>query len=231
MLAATAHAPANLARELSTARAQLASQERQIQELNHRIANSLQLAADMLVFEQLRARDPVAQAALEASHARLVAVGELHRYLHDHTDQPSVELSAFLAGLCQAISASTGLNCTVSSDLTQVSGDMAQKLAIAVNELAINAAKHAYDGRPGGRLIITSRREGSHLALTVADRGGGLGQGGARHSGLGMSILAALVRDLDGTLSVHNEGGAVFTIRAPLPPAPERSFRSWAPEI
>src|SRR5690242_16080664 len=88
-----------LARELSTARAQLASQERQIQELNHRIANSLQLAADMLVFEQLRSRDPLASAALEASRARLVAVGELHRYLYDHGSRASVELSPFLAGL------------------------------------------------------------------------------------------------------------------------------------
>src|ERR1041384_6525525 len=102
-----------LARELSTARAQLASQERQIQELNHRVANSLQLAADMLVFEQLRARDPLAQAALEASRARLVAVGELHRYLYEHADTPSVEMSPFLAGLCQAIAASTGLVCSI----------------------------------------------------------------------------------------------------------------------
>ena len=91
-----------LARELSTARARLESQERQIQELNHRVANSLQLAADMLTFEQLRARDPLASAALEASRARLVAVGELHRYLYDHAERPSVDLKPFLTGLCQA---------------------------------------------------------------------------------------------------------------------------------
>lgn len=240
MLATAANSSHALARELSAARAQLASQERQIQELNHRIANSLQLAADMLVFEQLRARDPIAQAALEASHARLVAVGELHRYLHDHADQPQVELGGFLAGLCQAISASTGLACTVNADLARVPGDMAQKLAIAVNELAINAAKHAYDGKPGGRLMVTSRRDGVELVLTVADRGrgldadrsrSGLGQDGLGQGGLGMSILAALVRDLDGALTAHSEGGAVFTIRAPLPVAPPHGFRSWAPEI
>ena len=70
MFATAAASDAGLARELSNARARLADQERQIQELNHRVANSLQLAADMLVFEQLRARDPLAQAALEALLAR-----------------------------------------------------------------------------------------------------------------------------------------------------------------
>lgn len=218
-----------LARELSAARAQLASQARQIQELNHRIANSLQLAADMLVFEQLRARDAAAQAALEASRARLVAVGELHRYLHDHADRAEVDLRPFLAHLCDSISATTGLACVVDAEGISAPGEMAQQLAIAVNELAINAAKHAYGGKPGGRLEVSCRREGREVVVTVADRGPGL-KGDGRASGLGTSIIAAIVRDLGGSLSAQSDGGARFTIRAPLPiPAPvlNRSFEVW----
>ncbi|WP_068877069.1 MULTISPECIES: sensor histidine kinase [unclassified Phenylobacterium] len=229
MFAAATSDP-GLARELSAARAQLASQERQIQELNHRIANSLQLAADMLVFEQLRSRDAVASAALEASRARLVAVGELHRYLHEHAGRGSVELSPFLAGLCQAIAATTGLSCSIQADLTSVPGDMAQQLAIAINEFAINAAKHAYDGKPGGRLVVTCRRDGRELVVTVADQGKGLSGGMGRQGGLGMSIVAAIVRDLKGTLTVQGDGGTAFTIRAPIPgaaPAVDRSFQAW----
>lgn len=237
MFASAATSDTGLARELSSARARLADQERQIQELNHRIANSLQLAADMLVFEQLRARDPLAQAALEASRARLVAVGELHRYLYEHADQPSVEMSSFLAGLCQAIAGSTGLACSIQSDLTNVPGDMAQQLAIAINEFAINAAKHAYEGKPGGRLVVTCRRDAGELVLTVADSGKGLGskgrgEGRSPHGGLGMSIVAAIVRDLKGVLTVKGDNGAAFTIRAPLPasklPLVDRSFQAWA---
>jgi len=232
MFASAVSSDPGLARELSSARARLADQERQIQELNHRVANSLQLAADMLVFEQLRSRDPVAQAALEASRSRLVAVGELHRYLYDHADHPSVEMSPFLAGLCQAIAASTGLVCQVQSDLTSVPGDMAQQLAIAINEFAINAAKHAYAGKPGGRLTVTSRRDGQELVLTVADQGKGLSDGRSAHGGLGMSIVEAIVRDLKGVLTVQSDKGAAFTIRAPLPSARpvlvDRSFQAWS---
>ncbi len=229
MFAAATSDP-GLARELSAARAQLASQERQIQELNHRIANSLQLAADMLVFEQLRSRDALASAALEASRARLVAVGELHRYLYEHAGSRSVELSPFLAGLCQAIAATTGLSCSIQADLTSVPGDMAQQLAIAINEFAINAAKHAYDGKPGGRLVVTSRRDGRELVVTVADQGKGLAGGMGRQGGLGMSIVAAIVRDLKGTLTVQGDSGTAFTIRAPIPgaaPVVDRSFQAW----
>jgi two-component sensor histidine kinase len=235
MFATAAASDVGLARELSNARARLADQERQIQELNHRVANSLQLAADMLVFEHLRARDPLAQAALEASRSRLVAVGELHRYLYEHADMPSVEMSPFLAGLCHAIAGSTGLVCSIQSDLTSVPGDMAQQLAIAINEFAINAAKHAYDGKPGGKFVVTSRREGYDLVLSVADQGkglsGGLSRAGGGPGGLGMSIVAAIVRDLKGVLTVQSEGGTTFTIRAPIAtgaPRVDRSFQSWA---
>lgn len=220
-----------LARELASAQARLERQERQIQELNHRVANSLQLAADMLTFEQLRARDPVAQAALEASRARLVAVGELHRYLHDHSERSSVDMRAFLQGLSGTIGATTGLQCSVQSDSISLPGEMAQQLAIAINEFAINTAKHAYDGRPGGRFDIVARREDDDLVLTVADEGKGLDLAPSVESGsgLGMTIVAAIVRDLRGALTARSDGGAAFTIRAPLPPAPlsDRSFRAW----
>lgn len=222
-------ADAGMARELSSARARLESQERHIQELNHRVANSLQLAADMLTFEQLRSHDPIAQAALEASRARLVAVGELHRYLYDHADRRSVELRPFLTGLGQAITATTGLQCSVQTDGITVPGDMAQQLAIAINEFAINTAKHAYDGRPGGSLDIVARREGAELVVTVADEGKGLDHPPTQDGGgLGMSIVAAIVRDLRGVLTSRSDGGAAFTIRAPLPAPQSRSFQAWA---
>jgi two-component sensor histidine kinase len=216
-----------LAQELAGARAQIAAQERQIQELNHRIANSLQLATDLLVFEQLRSRDAGAQAALEASRARLVAVGELHRYLGDKAADASVEMGPFLTGLCETIDAATGLRCAVQADPMRVEGGIAQQLAIAVNEFAINAAKHAYD-RAGGRLDVSCRRDGGDLVLTVADRGKGLGEA-KRPGGLGMSIVAAIVRDLKGTLSIRGDGGAAFTIRVPVerPAIIDRSFGAW----
>ncbi|MBX3484943.1 sensor histidine kinase [Phenylobacterium sp.] len=234
MFSAATSSDPGVARELSNARTRLAVQEREIQELNHRVANSLQLAADMLVFEQLRSRDPQATAALEASRARLVAVGELHRYLHEHAGKASVELAPFLTGLCQAIAASTGLACSAQADLTAVSGDMAQQLGIAINEFAINAAKHAYDGKPGGQLTVTARREGYDLVLSVADAGKGLANGLQRAGvggGLGMSIVAAIVRDLKGALTVQSDAGVCFTIRAPVAtaaPRVDRSFQAWA---
>ncbi|HEY8003937.1 MAG TPA: sensor histidine kinase [Phenylobacterium sp.] len=199
-------------------------------ELDHRVANSLQLAADFLAFEQARLADPQARAALAQASARMLAVGQLHRFLSGRGEEADVELESFLTGLCSLIVAGTGLSCSVEADPVRVKGEVAQHLAIAINELAMNAAKHAYrKGEPGG-LRIDCRRDGGNLRLSVADDGAGLGPdfSAERATGLGMTILKAVVRQLRGSLDARNDAGARFTITVPLP-APAAPSRSFAP--
>jgi two-component sensor histidine kinase len=205
------------------------SSAQQRRELDHRMANSLQLATDFLLFEQLRVHDPIARDALAEAASRLLAVGQLHRFLCAHSGQESVELASFLRELCELIAAGTGLNCSVDGDAVTLPAEVAQQLAIAINELAINAAKHGYRRGEPGDLHVEHRREGGRLRVTVSDGGRGLGRAFSAEGahGLGMSILQAIVRQLKATLEAHDDHGARFTITLPLTPlmgAPSRSF-------
>ncbi|THD58856.1 sensor histidine kinase [Phenylobacterium sp.] len=192
-------------------------------ELDHRLANSLQLAADFLIFEHMRIADPQARAALMATADRLSAVGQMHRFLAAHRQASGVELEPFLVGLAELIGESTGLICDVEADPIEAPGEIAQQLAIVINELAMNAAKHAYPWGARGPLHIVCRRRNGGLVLTVADEGQGLSHGFAAErasrvsSGLGMTIVEAIVRQLNGLLEAVSDGGAKFTLTIPLP--------------
>jgi two-component sensor histidine kinase len=199
-------------------------------ELDHRIANSLQLAADFLMFEYARVRDPVAREALMHASGRLAAVAHLHRFLGRHDAAADVALRPFLTELCDFISESTGLRCSVHVDAVTLPGETAQQVAMAVNELAINAAKHAYPKGEPGALHVVCMRHGSEMRISVSDLGPGLRGFDAEHSGgLGMSIVRAIVRQLRGTLSVRDDDGARFTITFPLPGEHIPARRSFAP--
>ena len=202
-------------------------------ELEHRLANSLQLAADFLLFEQARLQDAQARAALAEAAARLSAVGQLHRFLSAHPHDAGVDLEPFLTELCSLIGRSVGLSCSLDADPATVPGADAQQIAIAINELAMNAAKHAYSkGEPGG-LHIECHREGATLRLTVSDDGAGLGRdfSAEQATGLGMTILKAVVRQLRGTLDACSDHGARFTITLPLSPVRTEPTRSFAPRV
>ncbi|WP_309605761.1 sensor histidine kinase [Phenylobacterium sp.] len=227
-------ADAAVPRKALTPRAPSPADERR--ELDHRLANSLQLAADFLIFERARVRDPSARAALIEAAERLSAVGQMHRFLAAQTQAAGVDLDPFLGELGRLIADSTGLDCRVDSDPVTVAAEVAQQLAIAVNELAMNAAKHAYPWGARGVLHVTCRHRGERLVIVVADEGEGLGRkflssrGGASGSqGLGMTILEAVVRQLRGTLEAANDHGARFTITLPLPAPAGRGPRSFAP--
>lgn len=200
-------------------------------ELDHRLANSLQLAADFLIFEHMRVTDTRARAALIETAERLSAVGQMHRFLAAHSQAAGVDLDPFLTQLCTLISESTGLDCQADAEPVVIPGEDAQQLAIAINELAMNAAKHAYPWGERGALRVTCRRGGARLTITVSDDGEGLGKAFAAKlsKGLGMTIVEAIVRQMRGTLDAVNDHGARFTITVPLPSKAAVGDRSFAP--
>ena len=205
-------------------------------ELDHRLANSLQLAADFLIFEHMRVRDPDARGALIATADRLSAVGQMHRFLAAGRHAGGVDLEVFLVELGALIGESTGLNCEVEAEAVTAPGELAQQLAIVVNELAMNAAKHAYPWGERGPLHITCRRQGARLVVVVADEGRGLARplaattsSGPAPGGLGMTIVRAIVRQLGGHLTAENDGGARFTLSFPLAATAAAAPRSFAP--
>ncbi len=104
--------------------------------------------------------------------------------------------------------------------------------------LLLNAAQAMKD-RGGGNIEIRSRMEDGVLVVDVADDGPGIDAAilpriftarfstRSRHAGLGLHIVRTLVESNGATVSAANRAvgnGAVFTIRAPLPPSAATSF-------
>jgi two-component system, sensor histidine kinase PdtaS len=196
----------------------VAQREREFSELNHRIANSLQIAAAFLTLQQQRLGAGAAKDALKTTSARLAGISKLHRHLYTHGASARTNLKTFLQLICPDIAASTGLVCAVDVEPIEMPAETAQQLAIAINEFAINAGKHAYHD-DGGALKIHGRRDGDgRLRLSVADGGPGLGDGFdlTHPKGLGLTIVSAIARQLGAELIATNDQGARFTLLVPV---------------
>jgi signal transduction histidine kinase len=103
------------------------------------------------------------------------------------------------------------------------------RLEQAIQNLAANALRHTPDG---GTLTLSAGRTGDAVRLSVRDSGPGIAPEQLPHifdrfykgdvsrkfaggSGLGLSIVKAIVERHGGTISARNEGGAVFEILLP----------------
>jgi two-component sensor histidine kinase len=219
---------AALARETALRREMGDLARRQVmlaQEFEHRLINGLQIISSLLSLQSRAARTTEAADQLAIAATRVAALGRVHRRLHllDHQDR--VEFKRYLEHLCEDLSR---LLCEESGECAiLVEGASAEiptmfaiPLGFIVNELITNSVKYA-------RGTITVRFEttapGCH-SLSVSDRGAGLPAGfdpdGSK--GLGMKIIGALVKQIDGELriSIGDDGrGTRFTIafRSPAP--------------
>ncbi len=99
-----------------------------------------------------------------------------------------------------------------------VSAGQAHSLALVINELALNVAKHTLNGREEGQITVEAGREGREVVLTLRDDGPGYPAEvlAREQSGVGLGLVNKLIcRNLRGRLTLRNEGGAVAEVRFP----------------
>lgn len=192
-----------------------------LREVNHRVKNSLQLVSSLLGL-QARADMPEAiRRHLVEARDRVGMVARVHERLYQTGRFRSVDLGQFVTELCTEIARSAGLGgptakVVVDTEPLEVPTDRAIPLALVLNELLTNALKYAYPGETKGviRVALVTAEPG-HLRLTVEDEGIGLPADFDRllRASLGMRLVAALVQQLRGKLSIPpRRAGAAFVV-------------------
>lgn len=180
-----------------------------LREMQHRVGNSLQIIASILALHARQTQSQEARLHLEDAHRRILAVATVQRFLYLSQNVEQVELAPYLSHLCDGLSASvtseSRVAIAVQGDADRVSPMVARNIGLIVTELVINALKHGFSTDAAkGRIVVSYRVEGGGWRLSISDNGVGTSQGepDPAHIGLGMAIVAALVKQLDGSLHV-----------------------------
>ena len=193
---------------LSRDRFEALAAERQMlmQEVNHRVGNSLQLVAAFLHMQSARATDET-RAALTEANRRVLAIAQVHRRLYSSDDVSVVALHHYLSGLVDDIRQSADGEAAASqvaleADVVEIDPDRAVSLGVIVTELVINAMKYAYPSGVGPIRISLKRHGRDECHLAVEDDGIGMAdRATARRTGIGTSIISAMASKLGAEVS------------------------------
>ncbi|TWA55979.1 two-component sensor histidine kinase [Azospirillum baldaniorum] len=193
-----------------------------IQEVNHRVRNSLQIVGTMLFMQGTKATDETVRRALDEAGARVRAIAQVHERLYRGTSVSAVEVAAYLQALSAELRASAPeVELRVTAQPIELPTDQVVPLGLIVVELVTNAIKHARPPDGNLRIDIGFRRaEGGHLELTVRDYGFGLPDGDVpdrQGRSLGMTVVRTLASQLQAELHAGNaEPGARWVVRLPM---------------
>jgi two-component sensor histidine kinase len=180
-----------------------------VNEVQHRVANSLQIIASILMQSARKVQSEEARGHLSDAHQRVMSIAALQHQLAE-SGNSEVDLGPYLTQLCDSIGASMifdhdKLTLKARIDKQVVPSDISVSLGLVVTELVINALKHAFPDAQTGHVDVDYAAHGAEWTLSVADNGIGMPVlPDHPKPGLGSSIVQALARQLHADVEVHD---------------------------
>jgi two-component sensor histidine kinase len=191
-----------------------------LQEMQHRIGNSLQIIASILMLKAGSVASEEARSHLHDAHRRVMSVAAVQRHLKGSGKAELVDIAPYLTELCATlassmISDSRPVALRMRSHDAVTGSTFAVNLGLIVTELVINALKHAFPAdRQNCQVNAEYRTEGSNWELTVSDNGVGIAEDLTkdRKVGLGTNLVQALSQHLDAEVDITSGPGGVNVV-------------------
>ena len=197
--------------------------ETMLQEMNHRIGNSLGMVSALLGMQRSRSGNKEVRAALAAARTRVHAVATAHRRLRLGPDMETTDLAPVLRDMANDLAA-TQPRKDIELHTDFVSADVSDRdavtLGLLMSELIINAFKHAFRGRKQGTVWADTHFDGDGtLVLRVQDDGIGMDPQtpGPAPAGLGTSVVARMSQQFGGTVDYAPRRGGGTCVALVLP--------------
>ena len=193
-----------------------------VREVHHRVKNNLQGVVGLL--RQLANRDVALQVALGKAIVQLQAIAVIHG-LQGQELREDVPITGMIEEIATSVARATGVPIEYEApigdadDVVCVKENEAVTIALVLNELMMNAAKHR---REGGKVSVSSLIHSKRALIEVANQGaieGAFDYARDIGIGTGLELVKALLPDHGVRLTYAQHGGCVkatLEIAAPV---------------
>lgn len=185
-----------------------------LQELQHRVKNNLQMITALIRMEARNLAGEEAGERFDRLAGRVNSLAQLYNLLSQEGADDAVDLGIYLSKLASSVMeahAVEGIRLSLDVDTWPVSINVAMPTGLVINELMTNSLKHAFRGRNGGTITLSSLVDDTGCRVLFSDDGVGLPEGMTwpQSGKLGAVIAQSLKQNAKAQLEVHsapNEG-------------------------
>ena len=131
-----------------------------LEELQHRIANSLQIIASIILMKARTVKSEETRLHLQDAHKRVISVAAVQKQLHASGASGPIEIAPYLSRLCETLATSMigdtrPISLKVVGEGGSATSRQAESLGLIVTELVMNALKHAFpDDKADGQIVV-----------------------------------------------------------------------------
>jgi chemotaxis protein methyltransferase CheR len=176
-----------------------------LEEVQHRVANSIQIIASIIMLKANTVDSDEARRHLQDTHNRVISIATMQQHLHASALNGPIEMAPYLSKLCEALSHSmiadkSAISLKVNIADGTATSRQAESVGLIVTELVINSLKHAFSiDTKNGQIAVAYEVSGTNWKLSVSDNGIGKLDGvfAQPKTGLGTGIVKALAKQLE----------------------------------
>ncbi len=196
-----------------------------LREIHHRVKNNMQIISSLLSLQSQKFQGPEVVEAFRESQDRIRSMALVHEKLYQTRDLSRIDFSDYIKSLTSFLFKTYKTDETriaLKLDLDKVFLDInaAVPCGLILNELVLNALKHAFPDERKGKVTVELREsEAGTVRLTVRDDGIGFPEGIdiAQADTMGLQIVSLLTEQLDGRVEVKRDGGTAFSVSFKVP--------------
>ncbi|MEA1910736.1 MAG: sensor histidine kinase, partial [Spirochaetota bacterium] len=200
----------------------ISEREMMIKEVYHRVKNNLAMVSSIINLQLGESDSEEALSALNDLRSRIDSISMVHAKLFRGKDLNNINLDEYIRDLVDnLIDSLVPSEIMIAADISipelAIDFDRAVPLGIIITELTTNALKYAFGNKETGLISISYIEKEDEVNIIFSDNGKGLSSGISVDSAetLGFNLVSSLLMQLQGSISVENKNGAVFSITLP----------------
>jgi len=201
-------------------KASLEEKEVLLREIHHRVKNNLQIVSSLLYLQSKSATDEAAIEAFKESQNRIKSMALLHEKLYRSSNMAKIDFAEYIKNLVSYLHQSYGassrkIELKINIDNVLLGIDTAIPCGLIISELVSNSLKHAFpEGASGEIRVELHSVEDNGFKMIISDNGIGLKKDSDSRAGstLGLQLVNALVKQIDGSLKLDSSHGTTFEI-------------------
>ena len=206
----------------------LGEKEVLLKEIHHRVKNNLQIISSLLYLNSKKIKDKDALNMFKDSQNRVKSIALVHERLYRSHNLGKIDFKEYVQHLTNDLFKSYAVNSNgsrlikldinIRDIFTNI--ELAVPCGLIINEIISNSLKYAFpengmEEEEGIIKINFNKNEEDEFVLVVSDNGIGMPEGinEKKKLSLGLQLVETLVNQLEGTLEICSDNGAVFIIK------------------
>ena len=187
-----------------------------LRELHHRVKNNLQLIISMLNMQMRQIENNETKDILIDLKNRIYSMAVVHENLYESDNFTKINFTRYIKKLITAIFSSYKIDqkrveFNIKADNIELGIEESIYSGLIINEIVLNALKHAFIGRDTGKVDIKIYKKiDGNIVVMVNDNGVGMPKGSYKKNSFGLKLISILVKQLGAVLTIDSSGGTSF---------------------